>query len=90
MDAAINFTTEIWRNGGHFVAWAPELDVSSMGNTIDEARKNLREAMGLFVDEAEHMGTLRDILEESGYVRSVEGWRAPEILAIEKMSVAVS
>ena len=86
----IYFTTEIWEEGTYFVAWAPELDVSSMGNTIDEARKNLREAVGLFVEEAGKIGTLNDILEESGYMRSPAGWRAPEILAIEKTSVAVS
>lgn len=90
MPGSINFTTEIWKEGAHFVAWAPELDISSMGNTIDEARQNLREAAGLFVGEAEKLGTLHNILEEAGYIRVEAGWRAPEILAIEKMSVAVA
>ena len=87
---AVNFTTEIWKEGRYFVAWTAELDVSSQGVTIDEARNNLREAVGLFLEEAEKMGTLKDTLEESGYMQSGTRWRAPEILAIEKMSVAVS
>lgn len=86
----VYFTTEIHKEGQYFIAWTPELDVSSMGTTIDEARANLREAVGLFLKEAEKMGTFREILEEAGYVRVDQMWRAPEILAIEKMSVAVS
>lgn len=90
MDTTVNFTTEIWKAGQYFVAWTPELDVSSMGITIDESRKNLREAVGLFLEETEKMGTLREVLEEAGYMRIDQMWRAPEILAIEKMSVAVA
>ncbi len=90
MNIPIYFTTEIWKEGGSFVAWAPEFDVSSMGGSVDEARMNLREAAGLFLEEAEKMGTLQEILEEGGYVRASEGWKAPELLAIEKTSVAVA
>lgn len=72
------------------VAWTPELDVSSMGTTVDEARKNLREAVEFFLEETEKMGTTQEILEESGYTRDTTGWRAPERLVFEKMSIAVS
>lgn len=42
-------------------------DVSSCGQTIDWARNNLKTAVRLFIEEAEKMGTLDDILRESGY-----------------------
>lgn len=90
MKPQIQFTTEIWKEGNAFVAWTPELDVSSLGNSVDEARHHLREAVSLFVEEAEKMGTLQDILDEAGYARMEEGWRAPELLAIEKNAVAIA
>ncbi len=46
------FTATIWREGGGFVALCPELDVASQGDTVEEARANLREAVELFLEEA--------------------------------------
>ena len=46
------------------VSYAKELDVSSCGKTIKEAKKNLFEAVECFLETAEEMGTLEEILEE--------------------------
>ena len=54
----IEFDGIIFKEGRTYVSYCPELDVSSCGNTIDEARKNLKIAVGLFLEEAEKMGTL--------------------------------
>ena len=62
----IQFTTRIFREGRTYVAHALELDVSSCGGTKEKALKNLKEAVRLFLEEAEQMGTLDPILEESG------------------------
>ena len=61
----IQFTTRIFKEGRTFVAHALELDVSSCGGNKEKALKNLREAVGLFLDEAEKMGTLEQILQEA-------------------------
>ncbi|MBL8290734.1 MAG: hypothetical protein JNN08_02795 [Bryobacterales bacterium] len=63
----IQFTTRIFKEGRTFVAHALELDVSSCGGTKDRARRNLKEAVRLFLEEAEKMGTLEQILEEAGF-----------------------
>lgn len=63
----IQFTTRIFKEGRTFVAHALELDVSSCGGTKDKALSNLREAVRLFLDEAERMGTLDQILREADY-----------------------
>lgn len=36
---------------GYFVALCPEVDVASQGKSIDEALKNLKEAVELYVEE---------------------------------------
>jgi predicted RNase H-like HicB family nuclease len=41
----IAFTVRIFEEGETFVAYAPELDVSSFGSTGVEARKNIQDAV---------------------------------------------
>jgi predicted RNase H-like HicB family nuclease len=42
----------IEREGDGYVAVCPEYDVASQGNTIEEARANLTEALTLFLETA--------------------------------------
>lgn len=60
----IQFTTRIFKEGRTFVAHALELDVASCGGSKEKALKNLKEAVGLFLEEAGKMGTLTQILAE--------------------------
>ncbi len=45
-------TAIIEKEGNGYVALCSELDVASQGDTIEEARKNLREAVELFLETA--------------------------------------
>jgi predicted RNase H-like HicB family nuclease len=45
-------TAIIERDGDGYVSLCPELDVASQGDTVEEARDNLREALELFFDAA--------------------------------------
>jgi predicted RNase H-like HicB family nuclease len=46
------FTAIIEREDDWYVALCPELDIASQGKTVDEARKNLQEALKLFFETA--------------------------------------
>jgi len=45
-------TAIIEREGNGYVALCPELDVASQGDSIESARKNLQEAVELFLEAA--------------------------------------
>ena len=45
-------TAIIEREGDGYVALCPELDIASQGNSIEEARNNLQEAVELFFETA--------------------------------------
>ena len=47
-----NFTAIIEKEGDMYVALCPELDIASQGNSVEEARQNLKEAIELFLEEA--------------------------------------
>ncbi|MCK4264308.1 MAG: type II toxin-antitoxin system HicB family antitoxin [Candidatus Aminicenantes bacterium] len=84
----IEFDGIIFKERETFIGYCPKLDVSSCGNTIDEARKNLKTAVRLFLEEAEKMGTLEDILKESGYEKTnLNHWMTPQLIATELMSL---
>ena len=52
-----------FKEGRSYVAHTQELDVSSCGSTRQKALANLKEAVRLFLEEADRMGTLDQILE---------------------------
>jgi hypothetical protein len=55
----IQFTTQIFKEGRMYVAYTPQLDLSSCGGTKEKAIENLGEACRLFLEEAEKLGPLR-------------------------------
>ena len=47
-----HLTAIIEREGSGYVSFCPELDIASQGDTVDEARANLQEALELFFETA--------------------------------------
>ena len=72
-------TTKNWKEGHHYIAYTPELDLASQGKTPEHAEKRLREAAALFIEETKRMGTLNEILEKTGFVKKQRHWEAPRI-----------
>ncbi len=58
-----NFTAVIWKEEVGYVSKCPELGVASAGDTPDEARRNLQEAISLYLDNAEDLGIMEDLKE---------------------------
>jgi predicted RNase H-like HicB family nuclease len=52
MKQARQVTAIIEREGDGYVSLCPELDIASQGDTIEEARRNLVEALELFFETA--------------------------------------
>jgi predicted RNase H-like HicB family nuclease len=53
MTRQLQLTAVIEREGDGYVSLCPELDVASQGDTIEEARSNLVEALELFFEAAD-------------------------------------
>ncbi len=49
---SMKLTAIIEREGTGYVSLCPELDIASQGNTVEQARDNLREALELFFETA--------------------------------------
>lgn len=62
-----------------YVAYCPELDISSCGKNEDEARKMLKEAIEIVLSEAARDGTLDKYLRSVGYSKSGRQLNLPKI-----------
>ena len=67
----MTFTAVIHKEEDAYVALCPELDVASQGQTIQEARQNLQEAIELFLECADP-AEIQGRLHEEQYVSSFE------------------
>lgn len=85
---SLMFTIQIFREGRKLVSYNPELDVSSCGDTIEEARQNLKSALIGFIKSAKKMGTLDEILEQAGFVHVGKSWGTPELVTLDRFSLA--
>ncbi len=64
-------TSVIEREGDGYAALCPELDIASRGDTIEAARANLEEPLGLF-SEAANPAQIADRFHRGGYVTHLD------------------
>jgi predicted RNase H-like HicB family nuclease len=87
----IPYTSQLYEEDDQYVALCPELNVSSFGDTPAEALASLKEAVALFVQECQHLGTLSFVLEEAGYQRDAvkpNRWVHREPIQINRLEVS--
>ena len=71
MQAKHQFTAIIEREDNMYVAFCPELDIASQGETVEDARKNLKEAIELFFEEASQQ-EIKERLHDEIFVTRLE------------------
>ena len=85
----IQFTSQIFREARMYVAYSPELDVSSCATTEAKAQKNLVEAVRLSLEEAEMKGSLQQILKKAERTPRGPGQLTGRILTAMKTTLTV-
>ena len=63
----IDYTVIIWKEGNQYIAHAMPLDVVGSGLSTEDAKNALKEAVHLFLETLQEMGTLEEVLNEYGY-----------------------
>jgi predicted RNase H-like HicB family nuclease len=64
---SLKITMEFWREGDLYLARSPELDMIAQGASLEEAKRNLVEVIGIQLEEMKELGTLDEFLLEAGY-----------------------
>lgn len=76
-----------FKEGKMFVAYTPVLDLSTCGETFEEAKKNFAEALNIFFEECISMGTLVEVLESCGWEKTKKSWRPPAYIGHEDLPI---
>ncbi|MCD4780048.1 MAG: type II toxin-antitoxin system HicB family antitoxin [Candidatus Omnitrophica bacterium] len=92
MPKKINFSlnlklpVQIIKENDAFVAYTPALDLSTQGDTYEEAQQMFEELINVFFAELIEMGTLEKVLKECGWIevktKAKKEWRPPERLVL--------
>ena len=85
----ISVRIEVFKEGDVYVALSPELNVSSFGETIEDAKKSSKEALEAFIEECQEMGTLEEVLEESGFSKINNSWESRKPIVEENLALAM-
>ena len=78
----------VHQEDGWFIASCDPLDVHSQGKSDDEARRNLVEALQLFIESCYERGTLDTVLKQCGLKPSQE--HAPADSGVSMLRVPFS
>jgi predicted RNase H-like HicB family nuclease len=78
---------EIFKEDDVSVAISPDLNVSSFGETIENAKRSVKEAIEACIEECERMGTLEDVLEESGFSKINDNWQSRKPISEESLAI---
>jgi predicted RNase H-like HicB family nuclease len=76
------------QEGDQYASWCPELDVASSGATIEEASKNLNDAIHCFLETYSEFGELPQMLRERG-VELVRGEESPRPVFLSGTRIAI-
>lgn len=63
----LKLTEELWKEGNMYVSYCPELDIASCGETIEQAKRNLKEVIVINLEEAQKLGTLGRLFQDAGF-----------------------
>lgn len=86
----IRIPLSLWKEGDVYVSFTPALDLSSCGNTRDEAIRNMNEATRLFFQTAEERDCLQELLESYGWeLTEHERWMPPSTPLPDGLSLNV-
>lgn len=64
MNRKFQFTAVIEREGDGYVSLCPELDIASQGDSVEEVKANLKEAVMLFFEHASENEVSKRLHEE--------------------------
>ena len=73
MDKII-YQIEVTREGKHYLAYCPELVITGLGDSEEDARTSLRNEISTYLEDCEALGILDEVLIDAGFYDNDEFW----------------
>lgn len=71
----------ILKEGDSFIAYTPALDLSTVGDTLEQAQERFTEAVQLFFEELTEKGTINEALTELGWQKADNNLTPPVVVS---------
>jgi predicted RNase H-like HicB family nuclease len=86
----VSISVVVLKEGNSFIAYSPALDLSTVGDTFDEAKLRFQEALRVFFEEIIENGTANKALMELGWQREDKHLVPPVIVGHQTESFSVN
>lgn len=77
----------VFQQGDYFVAYCPSVNLSSYGDTIDDAKVGFKEVMEAYLEDSKENGTLRDDLVKNGWTLNIQNHKKAEPPAMVELNI---
>jgi hypothetical protein len=84
---AFQLPVVIMKQGKHFVAYSPALDLSTVGKSTKDAQRMFTEAANIFFDEIIEAGTTDEVLSDLGWIKVQKKWSPPKVVSAESIGI---
>lgn len=85
----ISLPLVILKEGDEFVVYTPVLDLSTYGDTYEEAENRFQEAVTLFIEDLVEQGTLEEVLEDLGWKKVRKKWKPPVVVGHSSQKLSI-
>ncbi len=85
----VSLPVSFLREGKHFIAYTPSLDLSTSALSYDKAKKRFGEIVQIFFEELLEKGTLDEVLTGLGWRKVRKRWSPPVLIAQESESIKI-
>lgn len=82
-----NLSVTFLKEGDQFVAYSPALDLSTCGETLEEARHRFAEAAALFIQELHRKGVTKKVLSDLGWQEKNSSFTPPLVVGQENYAI---
>ncbi|MEW6104656.1 MAG: hypothetical protein AB1630_12740 [bacterium] len=83
-----NLPFSIFKEGKHFIAYSPVLDLSTSGKDYEEIRRRFYEVVQIFFEELIKKGTLKEVLTSLGWQKTRQRWQPPVLIAQDYVPIS--
>lgn len=81
---------DILKEGDSFIAFSPALDLSTVGDSFEEAQQRFEEAVQIFFEEITEKGTVDEVLAELGWQKDDQEFTPPVVVSSKTQQFSIS
>ncbi|OHA16720.1 MAG: hypothetical protein A3C79_00040 [Candidatus Taylorbacteria bacterium RIFCSPHIGHO2_02_FULL_45_28] len=84
---SVHLTVQFIKHKDGIIAYAPSLDLSTVGKTLAKSQRMITEAVSIFFDDLVKCGKLTEVLSGLGWIQRRSTWNPPPMIKEKSISL---